>query len=152
MKLFIDDIRSAPEGWHLAKTVTEAIRTIYYDGMFGDRITHISLDHDISHPVTVGSLQRPYPCEETYAAVAYFIALKYENRAIAKQVGAVITCLNVDCPERTGGECWSSIVPQITLHTSNIVGAENMQLILSKHGISCDIKLSAPVTRPQPKQ
>jgi len=122
MKLYIDDIRPAPEGWHLVKTVTEAIRTIYYDGLFGDPITHISLDHDISHPVTVGSLQRPYPCEETYAAVAYFIAMKYS----------------------------ADNHPDITLHTSNPVGAENMQLILSKHGIPVTIKLSAPVTRPQP--
>jgi hypothetical protein len=151
MKIYIDDIRPAPEGWRLIKTVTEAIRIIYYDGLFGDPITHISLDHDISHPVTVGSLQRPYPCEETYAAVAYFIAEHYKHKVIAKEIGARMTCLSIDCPERSGGECRTAMIPEITLHTSNIVGAENMQLILSKHGIPVTIKLSPPVTRPQPK-
>jgi len=125
MKLYVDDIREAPAGWHRVRTATEAIRTIYYSGSIGEEITDISLDHDISHPVTVGSLMRPYPCEETYASVAYFIGLFYREYAPLDK-------------------------PKVTIHSSNIVGAENMQLILARDGIHVDIKLSPPVFRKQP--
>lgn len=70
MKLFVDDIRNAPDdSWHTVRTVTEAIRAIakYYN-----EITEISLDHDISH-----AHYGDYPCKETFAAVAYFIGEKY---------------------------------------------------------------------------
>ena len=65
MKLFIDDVRQAPEGWQLARTITEAVRIlsgpIYVEA--------VSLDHDISQSV-FGSTEL-----ETYATVARFIAL-----------------------------------------------------------------------------
>lgn len=43
MRIFIDDIREAPEGWHSCKTVAEAIRTI---ATMGGQIKEISLDFD----------------------------------------------------------------------------------------------------------
>lgn len=75
MKLWVDDIRNAPdETWHIARTVTAAIRALaQYD------FEEISLDHDISHQVVLSTLSRPYPCEETFEGVAHYIASKYSH-------------------------------------------------------------------------
>lgn len=102
MKLYIDDIRNPPdESWTLARTVTEAIRLL---SMF--RFEEISLDHDISHPVKVGELQRPFPCDENFTAVAYFIAEYYSH----------------DGPDRKR--------PKITVHSANPNGAKEIERIL----------------------
>ncbi len=121
MRLFIDDIRNAPDDtWTVARSVTAAIRTI---AMFRDSITEISLDHDISHQVTVGGLSRPYPCEETFAAVAYYI-----GREHLLSTGTGVD----DVP------WW----PKLTAHTSNPVGAETIEHILAKSGLTCEIKMT----------
>ncbi len=149
MKLFIDDIRNAPDDkWHVARTVTEAIRCIFYHQ---DIIEEISIDHDISHQVGMGALSRPYPCEETFAAVAYFIVAMYRMQVLTQQMekttGAKITCLSIDCPERTGGVCRGVFVPKIVIHSSNIVGAENMQHILQKADIPCRVEFRGAANR-----
>lgn len=100
MKLYIDDIRPAPEGWQQARTVTDAIKTI---ARFANEIDEISLDHDISYSVSVAGTLRPFPSPETFQAVAYFISVLYghiENK------------------------------PRITIHTANPVGALELQAIL----------------------
>lgn len=120
MKLFVDDIRNAPdESWTVARTVNSAIKAI---AMF--HFDEISLDHDISHQVHVDELSRPYPCSETFQAVAHYIALKY----------------NV---ERLPG---SPPVPLVTLHTSNPVGAQEMKQILSPH-VNVEIKMTGIANR-----
>lgn len=116
MKLWVDDIRPIPDdSWTLAKTVNEAIRALYLFDW-----DEVSLDHDISHQVTVGENSRPYPCEETFEAVAHYIAAKYK-------------ILNK--------------VPKITLHTANPNGAERMKRLLALEGISSEIKGLPPVNR-----
>lgn len=101
MKLWVDDIRNAPDDtWTVARTVTSAIAII---AQWGNDMKEISLDHDISHQVSIGtSLERPFPCEETFQAVAWFIAFRYS----------------------------SPFVPKITIHTSNPVGAATLDSIL----------------------
>lgn len=115
MKLWVDDIRAAPDDtWTVARTVTSAIRAIArYD------FEVISLDHDISHQVTVGALGRPYPCEETFAAVAYYIAAKY----------------NGVCPAR------------IIFHTSNQVAGDEMSQMLAENGIASEKKYMGAANR-----
>lgn len=66
MKLYVDDLRKCPEGWQLARTVTEAIR-ILATGM----VEKISLDHDI---VSDGSGFYIH-MDESYEPIAYYIAL-----------------------------------------------------------------------------
>jgi hypothetical protein len=111
MRLFVDDIRNAPdESWAVARTVDSAISFI---AQFGDSIDEISLDHDISHQVGMGELSRPYPCVETFTAVARYIAQYYEARVSLKAEG----------------------VPKITIHSSNPMGAKNMQFILKDFGV-----------------
>jgi hypothetical protein len=64
MKLFIDDIRNAPDDtWVVARTNTEAIRIMYTNR---DRITHISFDHDCGDS------------NESFQASAYYLALLIE--------------------------------------------------------------------------
>jgi hypothetical protein len=71
VKLFVDDYRDAPEGWHLAKTITEAIRLLsgvmYWDA--------VSLDHDIIFREGKHSFS-----EETFASVARYIAVMPKDR------------------------------------------------------------------------
>lgn len=119
MKLFIDDIRNAPtEDWIVCRSVTEAIRTI---ARFGREITEISLDHDISHQVAVGSLSRPYPCTECFCGVAYYIAKEWDGREYSPL--------------------------KVTMHTSNPVGAKEMQAILKDAGIDSVFIPSSAVNR-----
>lgn len=66
MKLFIDDYRSEPEGWHLAKTITEAVR-ILSGPIYAEAI---SLDHDIIFREGKHGFS-----EETFATVARYIAV-----------------------------------------------------------------------------
>jgi hypothetical protein len=75
MKLFIDDIRNAPDdSWIVVRTVTGAIRTLATM-----EVDFISLDHDISHQVSVDGNSRPFACLENFSAVCYFIGEKYKS-------------------------------------------------------------------------
>lgn len=42
MRLYVDDLRRCPEGWKLARTITDAI-----NNLVNGRVHEISLDHDI---------------------------------------------------------------------------------------------------------
>lgn len=107
MKLFIDDIRNAPdESWTVARSVDSAISFI---SQFGDQIEEISLDHDISHQVGMGELSRPYPCVETFTAVARYMVEYYLSDDRIKN-------------------------PKVTVHSSNPMGAKNIQFILQDFG------------------
>ena len=92
-KLYVDDLRHAPEGWALARTVTAAINFLR---QFGADV--VSLDHDIMHTVPYRAINIPtevadkmdnldevyeastklvdvpVACPETYMATAMFIA------------------------------------------------------------------------------
>lgn len=85
MKLFVDDIRPAPKGWYLAKTVTEAIRLIdLYDWK------EISLDHDIFIACAYGEDRiikmagiepfNAHKASEDFTAVARFITHAAKSR------------------------------------------------------------------------
>lgn len=119
MKLYVDDLRKCPDGWVLARTVTEAIRILATQD-----VTHVSLDHDISHSVEVNGLARPYPCGETFEPVAWYIAV--QNRLFRH--------------EALGH---SRRIPCITIHTANPVGAEKMRAILREE--DCIVMLGRPV-------
>lgn len=118
MKLFVDDIRQAPDdSWTVARNVTEAIRAI---ARFGNDIKEISLDHDISHQVHIEKLSRPFPCGECFCPVAYYIGSYF-------QVG--------------------EDSPQMTIHTANPAGAKEMEAILHDHDINCKIKMMGLANR-----
>lgn len=53
MKIWVDDIRPAPEGWVWCKTSNETIKKICFS--WGrDDVTDISIDHDAGDKVTWG--------------------------------------------------------------------------------------------------
>lgn len=116
LRLFIDDIREAPEGWTLVTTVTEAIKFI---NRYQYEIDAISIDHDISYPVTVNGLSRPYPSPETFQAVALYIDSVYSSHM--------------------------EDAPIITIHSANPVGAKQIDEILM--GFTRSIKPYEPATR-----
>lgn len=122
MKLYIDDIRNPPDdSWTLCRTVSEAIRAL---AQFN--FEEVSLDHDISHQVTVADVSRPFPCEETFQPVAYFIGVAYRY-------------------EKTIG--FDRNIPKITIHSSNPVGGLEMQNILKGYGIDSELKPMGPAHR-----
>src|SRR3990167_10858119 len=104
MKLWVDDIRTEPEGWTGAHSVTEAIRIL--DTM---EVEEVSIDHDISMKVSVGTLAagygaaRPFVSNETYEPVARFIARAYAGKPLA-----------------------------VRIHTANLGAAARMQIILAE--------------------
>lgn len=118
MNLFVDDLRKCPDGWHLARTVTEAIRVLATQA-----VDHVSLDHDISHAVQVNGLARPYPCGETFEPVAWYLREMAMRRNVA----------NWEVPRK------------ITLHTANPAGAEKMRNILYHHYDNIVVRLGSPV-------
>ena len=61
MRIWLDDVRAAPDGWYWLKTAEEAIAHFNIDAWFGDRhkdcvraITDISLDHDLGENKKTG--------------------------------------------------------------------------------------------------
>lgn len=117
MKLYIDDIRPAPEGWIQARTVTDAIKTI---ARFGRDITDISLDHDISMAVSVGGEYRPFPSPETFQAVAYYMIEYYRS---------------------------PNPKPNVVIHTANPVGGKELGLLLEGEYFPISIEPASRVNR-----
>ena len=100
MKLWVDDIRNAPDDtWTVARTITAAFNIL---SKMDAEI--ISLDHDISHQVSIGTgLERPFPCPETFVPVAHYAGLNHSAK-------------------------------KFHLHTSNPVGARVMKDLLMHYG------------------
>jgi hypothetical protein len=73
IKLWVDDIRVAPTGWVLARTITEAIRMLALL-----RVTEISLDHDIAYFDERGSWTGKNSAEN-FTPVAWFIRILPAN-------------------------------------------------------------------------
>lgn len=84
MKLFVDDIRRAPEGWVPVRTNTEAIRMLATGN-----VVEISLDHDIYYQTPGEYLDAAVQLEETYQAVAYYLALMKNKPKIKFHTGNV---------------------------------------------------------------
>lgn len=78
MKLYVDDLRRAPEGWVCVRTVTDAIRMLACQN-----VDEISLDHDIT--IATPKDSRIYvrlASNETFEPVARYIALMPERPAV----------------------------------------------------------------------
>lgn len=115
VKLFVDDLRPQPEGWYLARTITEAIRILaFFD------VVEVSLDHDIMHSVPgkedTPSIEQAVTCPENFSAVAYFIAALPPERR----------------PKR------------VIVHTTNSAAVYTILEILKEAGILVERKLYSP--------
>lgn len=119
MKLYVDDIRTSPDdSWNICRTALSAIRAI---DMFGEQITDITLDHDISHQIVMLDMSRPFACNETFEIVARYIAL---FRAMNEHFN-----------------------PIVSIHTSNPAGAQRMKEILERVGFMPVITRSVGANR-----
>lgn len=87
MKLWLDDVRPAPEGWYWAKNV-ETAKAMLIRG----EVTHLSLDHDLGEDCLSG----------------------YDL-----------------CKWMAENNLWPS--EQITIHSMNPVGRDNMRAIINRY-------------------
>lgn len=119
MKLFVDDIRKAPdESWTVARNVSAAVRLLE---AYWPQITEVSLDHDISHYENLDESdvdQNVQACGEDFQAVARYMAL-LRRYALSRQT-LEFTPKEFD--------------PKITVHTSNHDGALRIREILEQAG------------------
>lgn len=119
MKLWIDDIRNAPDDtWTVAETVTKAIRIL---ANHMSEIDVISIDHDISYQVEVNGVSRPYPSPETFQAVALFLFSYYAGS--------------------------DSKRPKVYVHSANPNGAADIQSILKDADIDSEYTPCPPCNR-----
>ena len=118
MKLFVDDVRPAPKGWYLARTVTEAIRLL---DLYEWEV--VSLDHDIFTECKIGeetiTLMKDrvpfnaHKSKEDYTAVARFMA----TQVLASRTNKI---------------------PKVRIHTANPIGYERLKNILCNYEVERD--------------
>ena len=66
MKIWLDDVRPAPEGWNHCKKAEEAFWYIMNaESCLGDRVTELSFDHDL------GAIHTGYDLARWIEALAY---------------------------------------------------------------------------------
>jgi hypothetical protein len=123
MKLFVDDIRRCPDGWHLARTVSEAIRCLATMDF-----KEVSLDHDITCVEVAKMAQedgkpagfhRYHSSAETFEPVAHYLSLMCKAYAVHQYAHHC-----VDGREETA---WPV---KVTFHTGNIEAGREMAQIL----------------------
>lgn len=74
-KLFVDDMREIPKGWHGARTVTDTLRYLYNFSP----IAELSLDHDILFPAHGVDRYSMYSAEN-YFGIVYFLLVLPKDR------------------------------------------------------------------------
>ena len=106
MKLWIDDVRPAPEGYVWCKSTLNALHTIYHNA---DEIEEIALDHDAGEYVFEGG---------------DFIEVLKELERL---------CHSINPLKRA---CWLDrcIRFKFSLHSMNPAGIENMRRIIKRNG------------------
>lgn len=118
MKLFVDDLRSPEDiypgeaDWHVARTITEAIRILA-----SQDISHVSIDHDIQCNSVLGEnglWSGGHTSLETYEPIAWYIA----------------TYLNTFTEDDKKYDLAKPCIKKITLHSANATGRKKMYDIL----------------------
>ena len=112
MKLWLDDIRPAPEGWLWARTNDQAKHLLMIAERDGTPITECSLDHDLGfHDVEI-----PEDPDELLEV----ITLKGQS----EETGYDLVCWMLE----------NNLVPKkVTIHSWNPDGARNMAARLSRY-------------------
>lgn len=105
IKLFVDDIRAAPEGWVRARTVTEAIRFLAEQD-----VEEVSLDHDIA-------------CRTTWYHNNTAVPIEHSSEETFEPVARYIVALGLSP---------YYIQIKVRIHTSNFTAGRRMAEILSK--------------------
>lgn len=79
MKLYVDDVRNAPEGWELCRTITRAIELLATQ-----KVTEVSLDFDAGYHRENGDGSFSFVDSENFSPIAWFIS--YMPREIRPKV------------------------------------------------------------------
>lgn len=118
MNLYVDDERPCPPGWHIARSVDEAIRMLsssMHDLV--DPITMVSLDHDIFYNIDVGEKDED---EKIVFGEADLRVISPENfQSVARYIALM--------PE--------PLRPEVVFHTANPAGEMKMRAILETEGV-----------------
>jgi len=124
IRLYVDDLREPPEGWVLARTITEAIRLLAKQ-----EISEVSLDYDIMHtikPSHLNTLPIPSECCENLDIIKTY------------QINGAGLDLPVACPENFTAVAYYIAAmpkdksPKVRIHTANPVGREEIKKILGE--------------------
>lgn len=115
VKLWLDDVRPAPDGWLWARTNAEARATLA-----ANEVVECSLDHDLGlhdeDPALYDELQRNDP----NAAHEAFMSKRSEDN------GYRLCCWMV---------AHDLVPPVVTIHSWNPGGAQNMRAVLAAVGV-----------------
>lgn len=103
MRVYLDDVRPAPEGWTLARSYKEAIALLSQGN-----VTVISLDHDLGIIETGNVGEIVIGREDADTKTGYDVACWIEERAAAGKY----TVLNL---------------PEIVCHSANPVGRKRIE-------------------------
>ena len=112
VKLWLDDLRPAPEGWVWCKTVDAAQFLMLHN------VVEMSLDHDL------GACS---DCSEGLTPEQWLEKYNYRSMPHCSHVGTGVTFLNWVEAEKK----WPFKKP--TVHSANPVGTKNMRQIIDKY-------------------
>ena len=106
MKLWVDDLRPAPEGYAWCKSTLNALHTIYHNA---DEVEEIALDHDAGEYVLEGG---------DFIKVLEELERLCHSRNPLKRAYWLEHCINY----------------RFSLHSQNPVGVGNMRRIIQRNG------------------
>ena len=106
MRLWIDDVRPAPDGYIWCKSTLNALHIIYHNA---DEIEEIALDHDAGEYVLEGG---------DYIKVLEELERLCHSRNPLKRAYWLEHCINY----------------RFSLHSANPVGVQNMRRIIERNG------------------
>lgn len=108
MKLWLDDLRPAPEGWTWVKTPMQAIGALLGD--IDDPVTHMSFDHDLGiDPAKFDAYTRGEIEEHEAEITGYQVALWMAEHDV-----------------------WPTV--ECMVHSMNPVGAKNICGVVDRYG------------------
>ena len=120
-KIWHDDVRTPPDGWHWARTNAQAM-----DLLVNFRVDEISLDHDLGLDYIDPEVYEGRP-EELWILAG-----------TGKDTGL----------DLVNWMCDNKLVPKkVTIHSWNPVGAQNMAARLNYFGYDCVVKPFDPSER-----
>lgn len=118
MKIYLDDVRTTPEGWSRCYKIEEVQELLKKGG-----VQHLSLDHDLG---------AAYLCSDCYT-------VGFENDNCGNKCGCGChrvaynrTPTGYDlCKWMAEHDCWPVNKP--TVHSANPVGRVNMQAVIDRY-------------------
>lgn len=119
MKLWVDDLQAAPDGWHWVWTVPEAQAILA-----NDAVTHLSLDHDLGGA-----------CPDKCWLDLGMRLCSSDCRCACHQTGYTLVCWMEErgiWPETFCG-----------VHSANPAGAERMRAVIERRGFDRSGRRSA---------